>query len=520
MNYNSRDNYFLFSLLLLFPLSLISGPLIPELIMNTVSILFVIRLIKNKHIKILHVNFFYYYLIFVIYIILNAYFSPYRNEIFFKNLFYFRFLIFIFAVYYIFLINYKIINLLYYTLIFMFSVLILDGFTEFLFGENLLGNSSTKRPDRIASLFGDKLVLGSFLAKFFFLTLGLFFFIDIKNKILKYYSLILIFFAFILIFLSGERAAFISTSIGVIIFFICSNFSIYKKIFSFSVLIFAVGIILLNNNTIYERHIKQTVQQVNFNIFDREENIFNRLAYYKMTYQTAYNAFSLKKIFGYGPKSFRQFCSVDGIATIIINGRRVENKKLIFLADRKNSTMKITELYVSEKDNISINDLILTYKYNDIFYEFRSNKEGIVKELFVKSGDFIENYHVLSNLDISQTGLSEFTTYDKNGCTTHPHNFYLQLLSETGIVGTLFIFLNFLYLLAILTKFLYRKLFKNVVELNNPQICLIINFIVFLFPLLPNGNFFNNWLNMTILIQISFYLFIFNKDKIMYEVEK
>ncbi len=176
MNYNSRDNYFLFSLLLLFPLSLISGPLIPELIMNTVSILFVIRLIKNKHIKILHVNFFYYYLIFVIYIILNAYFSPYRNEIFFKNLFYFRFLIFIFAVYYIFLINYKIINLLYYTLIFMFSVLILDGFTEFLFGENLLGNSSTKRPDRIASLFGDKLVLGSFLAKFFFLTLGLFFF--------------------------------------------------------------------------------------------------------------------------------------------------------------------------------------------------------------------------------------------------------------------------------------------------------------------------------------------------------
>ena len=158
----------------------------------------------------------------------------------------------------------------------MFSVLILDGFTEFLFGENLLGNSSTKRPDRIASLFGDKLVLGSFLAKFFFLTLGLFFFIDIKNKILKYYSLILIFLAFILIFLSGERAAFISTSIGVIIFFICANFSIYKKIFSFSVLIFAVGIILLNNNTIYERHIKQTVQQVNFNIFDRDKNFFNR----------------------------------------------------------------------------------------------------------------------------------------------------------------------------------------------------------------------------------------------------
>ena len=520
MYYTSKNNFFLFSLLLLFPISLISGPLIPELIMNLISIFFVIRLIKSKNIKIHHINFFYYYLVFVIYIILNAYFSPYRNEIFFKNLFYFRFLIFIFAAYYIFLINQKIINLLFYALIFMFSILVLDGFTEFFFGENLLGNSSVKRPDRIASLFGDKLVLGSFLAKYFFLILGLFFFIDIKNKFFKHYSIAVIFLAFILIFLSGERAAFISTCIGIIIFFICSNFSIYKKFFTFFILIFAVTIILFNNNVLYERHIKQTIKQVNFNIFDDEENFFSRLRYYKMTYQTAYNAFSSKKIFGYGPKSFRYFCSADGIETLIVDHRVDNNKILTFLVDRKYSNLQITKLHVSEKDMILINDLILSYKYNDTFYDFRSNKEGIIKDLFVKSGDFIENHHILLNLDISQTDIPDFTKHDVNGCTTHPHNFYLQLLSETGIVGTLFIFLNFLYLLVILTKFLYRKLFKNVVELDNTKICIIINFIVFLFPLLPNGNFFNNWLNMTILIQISFYLFIFNKDKLMYVDQK
>ena len=217
--------------------------------------------------------------------------------------------------------------------------------------------------------------------------------------------------------------------------------------------------------------------------------------YDSFTYQTAYNAFSLKKIFGYGPKSFRQFCSVDGIATIIINGRREEKGEVLYAAYNAVSNVEAVRLN-KEKDNISINDLILTYKYKDIFLTLLGQKGFLIKELFVKSGDFIENYHVLLNLDISQTGIPEFTTYDKNGCTTHPHNFYLQLLSETGIVGTLFILLNFLYLLAILTKFLYRKLFKNVVELNNPQICLIINFIVFLFPLLPNGNFFNNWLNI------------------------
>ena len=520
MYYTERYNTFLFLLLLLFPISLISGPLIAELIMNVISILFVIRLIRSKNIKIHKINFFYYYLIFVIYITLNSYFSPFRNEIFFKNLFYFRFLIFIFAAYYIFLINYKIIYLLFYALVFMFSILVLDGFTEFFFEKNLMGNSSINRPDRIASLFGDKLVIGSFLSKYFFLILGLFFFIDIKNKFFKYYSVIVIFLAFILIFLSGERAAFISTCLGIIIFFICSNFSIYKKVFTSFILIFVISIILFNNNTLYERHIKQTVYQVNFNIFSDEENFFNRLKYYKMTYQTAYNAFSLKKIFGYGPKSFRHFCSLDGIETLIVDRRVDDNRILTFLVDRKYSNLQIVKIYVSEKDKISINDLILSYKYNDTLYDFRSNKQGIIKDLHVKPGDFIENHHILLNLDISQAGIPMFTKYNINGCTTHPHNFYLQLLSETGIVGTLFIFLNFLYLLSILTKFLYRKLFKNVVELNNTKICLIINFIVFLFPLLPNGNFFNNWLNMTILIQISFYLFIFNKDKLMYEDQK
>jgi hypothetical protein len=175
---------------------------------------------------------------------------------------------------------------------------------------------------------------------------------------------------------------------------------------------------------------------------------------------------------------------------------------------------------VSEKDMILINDLILSYEYNDKVYDFMSNREGTIVSISIKPGDFIENHHIISDLDISGTGLPYNEFSDVNGCTTHPHNFYLQLLSETGIVGTLFIFLNFLYLIAILTKFLFRKLFKNIIELNNTKICLIINFIVFLFPFLPSGNLFNNWLNMTILIQISFYLFIFNKGKLMYEDRK
>ena len=518
-NYTARNNIFLFSLLLLFPASLISGPLIPELIMNVISIFVIIRLVHDKTIEILHNNFFYYYLVFVIYITLNAYFSPYGDEIFFKNVFYFRFLTFIFAVYYIFLINRKIINLLYFTMVFVFSILVVDGFIEFFFGKNLLGNTSF-REDRIASLFGVKLVLGTFLAKYFFFILGLFFFIKQEKIIIKYYSLIIIFLAFILIFLTGERTAFIATSFGIIIFFICSNFSIYKKILILLFLILNILLILFNNSTMYDRHIKQTFNQVNFNVFKDTNSFFKSFVYYELTYKTAYNAFITKKLFGYGPKSFRYFCSEEGIEVKSATKRDVSNDKLFFDVGKKLRGLKIIKLYVSENDEISINDLILSFEHNDSSYDFRSNREGIIKVILTKQGDYIENNHLLLKLDLSKTDVPLITSYDINGCTTHPHNFYLQLLSETGIVGMLFILLNFLYLIFILTKFLYRKLFLNTIELSNTKICLIINFIIFLIPVLPSGNFFNNWLNMTTLIQISFYLFIFNKDKLIYKNKK
>ena len=39
-----------------------------------------------------------------------------------------------------------------------------------------------------------------------------------------------------------------------------------------------------------------------------------------------------------------------------------------------------------------------------------------------------------------------------SGCATHPHQIYYELLSEHGIIGTLFIFLIFFYLILIRFK--------------------------------------------------------------------
>ena len=93
------------------------------------------------------------------------------------------------------------------------------------------------------------------------------------------------------------------------------------------------------------------------------------------------------------------------------------------------------------------------------------------------------------------------------GCSTHPHSTYLQILSEIGIFGFFIIFFLFLYLLkCLIHKFIMSN--KFIVNHNDySYLCLITLFIINLFPLIPSGNFFNNWLSMVFYYPIGFYLF-------------
>jgi len=91
-------------------------------------------------------------------------------------------------------------------------------------------------------------------------------------------------------------------------------------------------------------------------------------------------------------------------------------------------------------------------------------------------------------------------------CSTHPHNFYLQLLSETGLIG--FSFLVFVYLFCIFF-IIYFSVFKN--KLNNFQIILFGSIFINLFPIAPSGNFFNNYLNIIIYYPIGYLFWSFRK---------
>ena len=105
--------------------------------------------------------------------------------------------------------------------------------------------------------------------------------------------------------------------------------------------------------------------------------------------------------------------------------------------------------------------------------------------------------------------------FDNKSCSTHPHNTYLQIISEIGIIGLLFILLIFSYItVQIFKHIMSRKNYSSsIIRLSDYQICLIISFILTLFPLLPTQNFFNNWINVIYFFPVGFYLHSINISK-------
>ena len=100
-------------------------------------------------------------------------------------------------------------------------------------------------------------------------------------------------------------------------------------------------------------------------------------------------------------------------------------------------------------------------------------------------------------------------------CASHPHHFYLQLLAETGIVGFLFLFILFGYVLFLSLKQFKCIIFKQKRPLTDYQVCLLAGILVSLWPLSPNGNFFNNWLMIVYSLPVGFYLqSIYSKKKV------
>ena len=132
------------------------------------------------------------------------------------------------------------------------------------------------------------------------------------------------------------------------------------------------------------------------------------------------------------------------------------------------------------------------------------------------NGHYLLAYYLFKQAPIFGKGPEGFRYYcrkveynSKIGiCSTHPHNIFMQLLSETGLIGIFFYLFGLIFVI-----FSLLKIYKKNIDLKNKynfyivSIAIIVNF----FPLLPSGNFFNNWISIISYYYIGIYIYSYRK---------
>lgn len=162
--------------------------------------------------------------------------------------------------------------------------------------------------------------------------------------------------------------------------------------------------------------------------------------------------------------------------------------------------------------------LFLILINSEIFYERFILQPFILEDflenhinLFYSSIKMFENSPILGNGYRSFQVLcsnEQFYVNQKIYCSTHPHNTYLQLMAELGLIGFLFIIIFFLYFVYEYLKSFYFYLFnKNLIRPNYFNFC-ITGILINFFPFTTTGNFFNNWLSCLYFFPIGIYIFL------------
>ena len=415
----NKISYFFIFLIIILPLTLITGPAIPDITVTFSSIFFIIYfIIKNEIKNIFDNNLFKFSFIFWFFLLFVSFFAENISLAFRDSIIFIRLLIFPIILYCLILKNKNILDILIGIIFFSVIFVCIDSIYQFLnynpeygFGKDIFGFTPNWY-GRLTGPFYNELIPGAYVSKLGLL--GIVFIFDKFQKIKTQNIIIIIYLSLIgvVTFISGERMSFLTFILGTFLLVIfCRN---KRAVFFFSLLS-----ILLLNFFIYKTH-----------------PFYND---YKILESTPYHL-GLKIEKEYKCNNDQEIC------------KKILNLQPTFIEVLKNFDQ-------------SAYGQIYTLSL-EMFNDHKLQGVGL------------NNFTYLCNNDDRYKNL--MVNYN---CTTHPHNYYLQWLVETGIFGFLF-FIIYLYLIV---YFIIKKSF-------NINSILSLSVIAILFwPIMSTGSLLKNW---------------------------
>ena len=95
-------------------------------------------------------------------------------------------------------------------------------------------------------------------------------------------------------------------------------------------------------------------------------------------------------------------------------------------------------------------------------------------------------------------------------CNMHPHNYYLEILTETGLIG--FIIVTIIFFMILYLSFFKKYISKSKLSNNNIIIPFIFLFFIEIFPLKSTGSFFTTGNATYIFLILAILIGLVRKD--------
>ena len=424
-NHLNIHQKFISFLFILMPVLLITGPFLSDLALSIIAIyyFFNLKVIKLPIKNTFTILFFLFYFV----VLLNSFNFDYYLISLKSFLFYFRFFLFILVMVYLINLEEKIINDFLKITLLSIAIVFFFGFYQYIeirteYFNKISGTNNIAKlmeiknttQQRISGIFGDELIMGSYLMRIFPLFLITFFFINkekkLSNKNYLYLSIISVLFG-ISILITSDRAPIILFCFQIFLLFL-----FIKKLRKFFLILgiivsFSLTALVFKDPISKERIVNVTLDNFKGEYSDGKLTMISEA--YEGHFTAANIIFQKFPLLGSGIKGFRNQC------------------------------------YGLNKNN---------YKNKTIW------------------------------------------------CTTHPHNIFFQIISETGLFGlTIYLILFYYVVRQIYSKIKNRIKFcdDNIFTAN--MICLI-NFIIILWPLTTSGSIFNNYNTIFFCLPVVFYL--------------